>query len=87
MAQPRVGVGRDTLLCWRVPAPGLVTVEVTNDGVRWSSGLDVDTERVAWPLNSTVAPLDYSAALAPSEMTLGTLYASPPAHVLCRRGL
>ena len=50
---------------------GLVTVEVTNDGVRWSSGLDVHASRVSWPLNSTTTPLDYGPTLAPAMMTLG----------------
>ena len=49
---------------------GEVSVEVTNDGVRWSSGLDFSA-KLYWPGNASTVPLDYGQEQAPAQLGLG----------------
>ena len=51
----------------------MLPVRVTNDGVRWSSGLDIDDAAVVWPGNRSTVPLDYSAEDAPAELTIALI--------------
>lgn len=65
-----LGIGHSPMHAVLIRA-GIVTVAVTNDGQRWSSGLDIDLQLVRWPSNTTDVPLDYDSALAPPRLSIG----------------